>query len=574
MRFVVGVMIFVWVGQPAARAADVHSYARPEHVRARHVDLDLEVDFDRQRLRGQATLTVERRSRDEDQPLVYSRKLQIEKVETSTDGKRFEPGRFEVGKEDEGLGPAVTVPLTPKAKAVRVHYATGPKAVSHAGGLRMPPKEKLSAHEIAGLTDWIARGAVWPAPGKTPRPPGRPFAASAGQRRWWAFRPPRPVTVPEVKGRAWAQTDLDRFILAELETRSLSPAAPAEHLALLRRATFGLTGLPPTPEEADAFLKGSPDAFAKLVDRLLASPAHGERWARHWLDVVRYADFHDGNPATRTASCEPLNAWRYRDWVVRALNADLPFDRFIVHQIAGDLLPDPGGGELYADGLVATTFLTNGSWDRGDADKEKMVGDMVDDQVDTVGKAFLGLTLGCARCHDHKFDPVSQADYYGLAGIFYSTRILKELGAKGGEYTLQRIPLVPKAYLAKRDEQVRRIDEINAKISALDKKKPRTTAEDEERSRPIGQRTRLQADQAVRGRWLVAQETAPAHPAVGDLPAGQRRAARACRPGPGEPLAGAVHPPAAGGRGWSGRRRATCWPRRGSSGSTAGRASR
>jgi len=364
------------------------------------------------------------------------------------------------------------------------------KAVNHTGGLKMPPKEKLSAQEIAGLTDWIARGAVWPGSSRLA------FAASAEQRRWWAFQQSRPVMVPDVKGREWAQMDLDRFILAELERRSLSPTGPAERRALLRRATFDLTGLPPTPEEADAFLQdGSPDTFAKLVDRLLASPAYGERWARHWLDVVRYADYHDGNPATRTASCDPLNAWRYRDWVVRALNADLSFDRFIVHQIAGDLLPDPDGGEFYADGLVATTFLTNGSWDRGDADKEKMVSDMVDDQIDTVGKAFLGLTLGCARCHDHKFDPVSQADYYGLAGIFYSTRILQELGTKGGEYTLQRIPLVPKAYQAKRDERVRQINEVNAKIAALEKKKPRTTAEDQERSRLTEQRTRLQADQ-------------------------------------------------------------------------------
>jgi hypothetical protein len=253
--------------------------------------------------------------------------------------------------------------------------------------------------------------------------------------------------------------------------------------------------LPPTPQEAHAFLHDdSPDAFAKVVDRLLASPAYGERWARHWLDVVRYADYHDGNPATRVASCEPLNAWRYRDWVVRALNADLPFDRFVVHQIAGDLLAAPGGGEVYADGLVATTFLTNGSWDRGDADKEKMVSDMVADQIDTVGKAFLGLTLGCARCHDHKFDPVSQEDYYGLAGMFYSTRILKELGTKGGEYTLQRVPLVPRASVARRDGQARRIDEINAKITVLDQKKARTAAEDRERSRLIDQRARLQAE--------------------------------------------------------------------------------
>jgi hypothetical protein len=222
----------------------------------------------------------------------------------------------------------------------------------------------------------------------------------------------------------------------------------------------------------NAFLNdASPNAFAKVVDRLLDSPAYGQRWARHWLDVVRYADYHDGNPAARNPVCEPLEAWRYRDWVVNSFNRDLPFDQFIMHQIAGDLLSAPDGKEPYADGLVATTFLVNGAWDRGDADKEKMVSDMVDDQIDTVGKAFMGLTLGCARCHDHKFDPLAQTDYYALAGIFYSTRMLQELGTKGGEITLQRRPLAPDAQVKKRDRQVKQIAGLNAILADFDKKK-------------------------------------------------------------------------------------------------------
>jgi hypothetical protein len=238
----------------------------------------------------------------------------------------------------------------------------------------------------------------------------------------------------------------------------------------IRRATFDLTGLPPTPEAVAAFVSdGSDAAFEKVVDRLLASPAYGERWARHWLDVARYADYYDADPKTRTASCELTEAWRYRDWVVDALNRDLPFDQFIVHQIAGDLMRGPDGGEVYPDGLIATTFLSNGVWDRGDADKEKIVGDMVDDQIDTVGKAFLGLTLGCARCHDHKFDPVSQEDYYALAGIFYSTHILKDLGAKGAEYVMNRVPLVPKAQVEARERQLRLIAENQAKLAAIEK---------------------------------------------------------------------------------------------------------
>jgi hypothetical protein len=363
-------------------------------------------------------------------------------------------------------------------------------AVNRVGDVKMPPRGKLSANEIEKLTRWVARGAPWPNPGKTPA-----FEASDIQRKWWSFQPIRTARVPANKDPNWALSDLDRFILAELETRSIAPAKFADRRSLLRRVTFDLTGLPPTLEEAEAFIKDdSPDAFAKVVDRLLASPAYGERWARHWLDVVRYADYHDGNPGARTASCEPLNAWRYRDWVVRALNGNLPFNRFIVHQIAGDLLPSPNGREIYPDGLIASTFLTNGAWDRGDADKEKMVSDMVEDQVDTIGKAFMGLTLGCARCHDHKFDPVTQADYYGLAGIFYSTRILKEVGTKGGEYTLQRIPLVPRAYLERRNDQLAWIAGVEKKLADLDRQNPNPASNDPARLALARTRDRLRRE--------------------------------------------------------------------------------
>ena len=234
-----------------------------------------------------------------------------------------------------------------------------------------------------------------------------------------------------------------------------------------------------------------------MVDRLLASPAYGQRWARHWLDVARYADYYDADPKTRTASCELTEAWRYRDWVVDAFNRDLPFDQFITHQIAGDLLPDPDGGEVYPAGLIATTFLSNGVWDRGDADKEKIVSDMVDDQIDTVGKAFLGLTLGCARCHDHKFDPVSQQDYYALAGIFYSTHILKDLGAKGAEYDMNRVPLVPRARVEAREKQLGLIAQAEAKLAAVEKG-PRSEASVKKRAELVAERDRLQRDASPR----------------------------------------------------------------------------
>jgi hypothetical protein len=296
-----------------------------------------------------------------------------------------------------------------------------------------------------------------------------PASITEKAKTWWAFQPVKQLPVP----RLAASSPIDAFIDEGIAAAHLAKAPPAAPASWLRRATFDLTGLPPSPAEVTAFLQDrSPDAFARVVDRLLASPAYGPRWARHWLDVVRYADYHDADAKARTASCEPLEAWRYRDWVVEAFNRDLPFDQFIVHQIAGDLLPNPTGEPVYPAGLIATAFLVNGAWDRGDADKEKMVSDMVDDQIDTVGKAFLGLTLGCARCHDHKFDPISNHDYYALAGMFYSSHFMKELGAKGGEVTLLRVPLVPAAVAAVRDGRVRQLEALKAKLAELDKRAP------------------------------------------------------------------------------------------------------
>jgi len=289
------------------------------------------------------------------------------------------------------------------------------RAIGYTGELKMPPRGKLSGREIESLTRWVEAGAIWPEQ-TTSSKSGLHKSITASQRNWWAFQPVRPPAVPVIETRP--ANPIDAFIGKKLAEAGLQPGASADRRTLLRRITFDLTGLPPTPGEVDAFLKDeSPHAFEKVVDRLLGSESYGQRWARHWLDVVRYADYHDGNPKARNPVCEPLEAWRYRDWVVQSLNRDLPFDQFITHQIAGDLLSPPDGKQPYADGLIATTFLVNGAWDRGDADKEKMVSDMVDDQIDTIGKAFLGLTLGCARCHDHKFDPVSNRDYYALAGI-------------------------------------------------------------------------------------------------------------------------------------------------------------
>ncbi len=345
------------------------------------------------------------------------------------------------------------------------------KAIEYLDEPKMPPSGKLPAAQIELLRRWVEAGAAWPndLPLSSGTQAARAFQVSEQQKQWWAFRPIHDVGPPAVQQKDWPRNDLDRFVLAKLESAGLAPAAAADRSAWLRRATFDLTGLPPTPSELDGFVSDASDrAFETVVERLLNSPAYGQRRARQWLDLVRYADFHDFNPAARVASCEITEAWRYRDWVVDAFNRDLPFDQFIVHQIAGDRLPSPTGDEFYPDGLIATTFLSNGVWDRGDADKEKIVSDMVDDNIGVIGKAFLGLTLECARCHDHKFDPISTEDYYGLAGMFYSSHILKELGTKGGEYTVNRVPLIGPTALVKRAQQEKQLADITATLAELD----------------------------------------------------------------------------------------------------------
>jgi len=366
------------------------------------------------------------------------------------------------------------------------------KAVRHGDkDLQIYHKEKggkLGEAEIAVLTQWVKMGAPDPRDAEAVTV-AVPVAQKA--RTWWAFQLVKKPDVPAATDR----DPIDVFVDEKIAAAGLEKAPPADRRVLLRRATFDLTGLPPTPDEVRDFLADrSPRAFALVVDRLLASPTYGQRWARHWLDVVRYADYHDADPKARTASCEPLEAWRYRDWAVESFNRDLPFDQFIVHQIAGDLLPNPSGEAFYPAGCIATGFLVNGAWDRGDADKEKMVSDMVDDQIDTVGKAFLGLTLGGGRSNKNKIDPVSNHDYYALAGIFYSTHIMENLGAKGGEVTLKRVPLVSRSEAARRDGQVLQLEAIKAKLAALDKLSPRLADDHPERLMLVKDRDALQAE--------------------------------------------------------------------------------
>jgi len=316
------------------------------------------------------------------------------------------------------------------------------KAMHGDGVDEMPPKGKLAPDVIADFEKWVKMGTPDPREGKAIAVTGLDIAKG---REFWSFRPVKATTPPAVKDTAWPTSELDRFILAQLETKGLKPAPDADPRTLLRRVHIDLTGLPPSPEDVDAFLRDpSRAAFEKVVDRLLASPRFGERWGRHWLDLARYAD-SNGKDENLTFH----EAHLYRDYVIRAFNADKPFNRFIVEQLAGDLLKADTQAAR-DDLLTATGFLVIGPKVLAERDKPKLRMDVIDEQLDTLGKAFMGLTLGCARCHDHKFDPVPTADYYALAGIFMSTRTMN--GAKLGNAAVSGWMLRPLG--APEDEQL------------------------------------------------------------------------------------------------------------------------
>jgi hypothetical protein len=280
--------------------------------------------------------------------------------------------------------------------------------------LQMPPASQLPAEQVRDFEAWVRMGA--------PDPRGQSPAARAvwrsddlsEARKFWSFQPTKNPPLPAVNNRAWVRSPIDRFVLAKLEEKGLKPVADADKRSLLRRATFDLTGLPPTPEEVEGFIRDvSPNAFAKVIDRLLASPHYGERWGRHWLDAVRYAD---------TAGCNsdfPVSAaYKYRNYVIKSYNQDKPYDRFIRQQIAGDLLPGKTVAEQH-ENIIATGYL---AMSRRFGSRNKEVNLTIDDTIDNLGKTFLGLSVSCARCHDHKFDPIPAKDYYALYGIFNSSR--------------------------------------------------------------------------------------------------------------------------------------------------------
>ncbi|MGH9847229.1 MAG: PSD1 and planctomycete cytochrome C domain-containing protein, partial [Blastocatellia bacterium] len=323
-------------------------------------------------------------------------------------------------------GPAIT-PGDPEASLLirAIRYADP--------DLAMPPKGKLPPLAIAGLEAWVRMGA--------PDPRTEDIFVQAKSaidwnkaRVWWSFRPVAAPPVPVVKRKRWPVNDVDRFILAQLEEKKLRPADDAGKRTLIRRASFDLIGLPPTPEEVEAFVSDkSVKAFVKVVDRLLASPHYGERWGRYWLDVVRYAD-----SAGETSDFPIPQMHRYRDWVISAFNRDLPYDQFVREQLAGDLLPG-ASDEQTMERIVATGYIANARRFGGGRRYPKHL--TIEDTIDNLGRTFLGLTINCARCHDHKFDPITAEDYYALYGILHSTRYPWP-GTESVQHQRDLVPLV------------------------------------------------------------------------------------------------------------------------------------
>jgi len=366
-------------------------------------------------------------------------------------------------------------------------------AVRQTGALKMPKGGVLKPDEVAALVDWVKAGAAWntasalSAAAAASAPAASADAASTyvirpEQRAFWSFQALRKPPPPAVSHESWPKTDIDRFVLARLERAGLTPVRPADKRTLIRRATLDLIGLPPTMEEIEAFENDdSPDAFAKVVDRLLESPQYGETWGRLWLDVARYGedDYRSLDPKGRGLNPYP-NAYLYRDWVIKAFNDDMPYDQFVRAQLAGDLIGDPSSR---ARTLPALGFLGLGPWYYDNGAVEITRADERHDRVDVVSRGFLGLTVGCARCHDHKYDPIPTADYYSLAGVFLNT-------------TYKEYPLAPKSVVAEYDDQDKKIEKKEKLVDDF----LRTE------STQLGETLALQASKYMVAAWKVTGE--------------------------------------------------------------------
>ena len=335
----------------------------------------------------------------------------------------------------------------------------------------MPPKSRLPADEVAILEEWVKRGAPDPRNGETAKAakPKRTINLEEG-RQFWAFQPVANPTAPAVKDSTWPKDPVDRFLLAKIEAKGLKPAGDADRHTWIRRVSLDLTGLPASADEVLAFAADkSEDAYAKVVDRLLASPTYGERWARHWLDLTGYADMIG---TSNEVFAE--HAWRYRDYLIQAFNQDKPFDQFIKEQLAGDLMPS-ASPEQRASQLVATGFLMVGDLEIVNPDKAKMETDHIDTQLIKIGGAFLGMTMGCARCHDHKFDPIGLEDYYGMAGMLRSSPSSGKMVGFGVWSTIRSVPL-PESPTQIAERQKAEADHA-AKLAAMKAEQAKLTEE-------------------------------------------------------------------------------------------------
>lgn len=292
-------------------------------------------------------------------------------------------------------------------------------AIRYGDLYQMPPDSRLPAEEVKTLEEWVRRGAPWGPNAAGPATPAAKQFDLAERSKHWSFQPLRDPQPPQVADIDWIKTPVDRFLLEKLTAAGIKPAPPADRRALLRRVTFDLTGLPPSPAEIEAFVADTAaNAYEKVVHRLLASPHYGERWARHWLDLVRFAETHG-----HEFDFDIPNAYRYRDYVIRALNDDLPYNRFVVEHVAGDLLePRPNPLDSTNESVVATGWYFFGEAVHSPVDVRADEATRIDNQIDVFSKVFLGLTVSCARCHDHKFDAISTKDYYALAGYLQSSR--------------------------------------------------------------------------------------------------------------------------------------------------------
>jgi Protein of unknown function (DUF1553)/Protein of unknown function (DUF1549)/Planctomycete cytochrome C len=386
-------------------------------------------------------------------PVLTKHCLKCHGAEEKVKGELYLTSRKSI-LEGGSTGPAVDLKKPGESLLLKaIHYGDE--------NYQMPPKGKLADKDIAILEKWVKDGLP-----VTADRMGGDIAKKGGviteeARKYWAYQPVKRPALPEVKDRAWVKTPIDTFILAKLEAKGLKPVKPSDRAALARRAFYDLTGLPPTPEEIDAFVADkSPDAWEKLIDKLLASPHYGEKWGRHWLDVVRFAETN----GYERDGIKPY-AWRYRDYVIKSFNEDKPYSQFIREQLAGDEIPG-----FNPDAVIATGYYRLGTWDDEPADPLQAIFDDFDDIVATTGQAFLGTTFNCARCHDHKADPIPQTDYYKLVAFFRDIKPFSDTREVRSKFNLTDIsaPERRAIYEVELQERQERLAAIKAAMTAIE----------------------------------------------------------------------------------------------------------